>query len=197
MTAALKRLYSWMGNCVYSPYADATLGILFFLESIFFLPTDPMLIVYCFERRNKAYWYATIATVASVLGGMTGYYLGYLLWEYFGQQILHNKLVNYVLSPELFNYLCTQYQQHECFAILMAAFTPIPYKAATLSAGFCKLSFIPFVICSVIGRGARFFLYAIIISTWGARMKVYIERYFGPLMVLAMVLIFVTVKLVR
>jgi uncharacterized membrane protein YdjX (TVP38/TMEM64 family) len=79
----------------------------------------------------------------------------------------------------------------------MAAFTPIPYKAATLSAGFCKLSFIPFVICSVIGRGARFFLYAIIISTWGARMKVYIERYFGPLMVLAMVLIFVTVKLVR
>lgn len=197
MTASLKRLYAWMGERVYSPYADATLGILFFLESIFFLPTDPMLIVYCFERKEKAFRYASIATAASVFGGMTGYYIGFLLWESFGQQIIHNHLVNYVLSPELFAYLCKQYQAHECLAILLAAFTPIPYKAATLSAGFCKLSFVPFVICSIIGRGARFYLYAIVISIWGDRMKVYIERYFGPLMLFATALIIISIKLLR
>jgi membrane protein YqaA with SNARE-associated domain len=197
MTNQLKRLYAWMGNMVYSPYAERTLGILFFLESIFFLPTDPMLIVYCFTRPTKAFRYATIATIGSVLGGLAGYSIGLLLWNSFGNQIIHNSIVNYVLSPELFYYLCAQYKKHECLAILIAAFTPIPYKAATLSAGFCKLSLMPFILCSIIGRGARFYLYAIIISTWGDRMKVHIERYFGPLMLFATALIFMSIKLLH
>lgn len=195
MATSLKRLYAWMDNMIYSTYADSMLGLLFFIESIFFLPTDPMLIVYCFTRREKAFRYATIATAGSVLGGMTGYCIGALLWDNFGQQIIHNHIVNYIISPGLFKYLCSQYQQHECLAILIAAFTPIPYKAATLSAGFCRLSFAPFVLCSIIGRGARFYLYALVISRWGSRIKMYMERFFGPLILLVSLLIVILIKL--
>ena len=173
-----------MGSRVYSPYADFILGFLFFLEAIFFLPTDPMLILYCLNRQKKALYYATIATVASVLGGITAYFIGATLWDIAGEQILQNRLVNYVVTPSTFSYLTEQYRQYEWWAILAAGFTPIPYKAATLTAGFCKLSFIPFVICSVIARGARFYLLAITIILFGNRIRQSIDRYFNIIIIL-------------
>ncbi|MCX5922069.1 MAG: VTT domain-containing protein [Candidatus Dependentiae bacterium] len=189
MLSNVKRVYTWMGTRVHSRYADVILGLFFYLEAIFFIPTDPMLIVYCIERRDRAYVYATIATICSVLGGLTGYFIGYWLWMTAGQQIIHNPLVSYVMQPDTFHYLCGLYKKYEALAILAAAFTPIPYKAATLTAGFCNLSLMPFIIASLIGRGARFYLYAITISIWGEKIKQYIDRYFNMLVVLAMVLI--------
>lgn len=189
MLSNVRKLYDWMGNQVHSRYADVVLGILFYLEAIFFLPTDPMLIVYCIERRDRAYYYATIATLSSVIGGLTGYFIGYSLWHTVGQQIIHNPLVSYVMTPETFTHLCGLYKKYEALAILAAAFTPIPYKAATLTAGFCNLSVAPFIIASLIGRGARFYLYAITISIWGKQIKQYIDRYFNLLVLCAMVLI--------
>ena len=179
-----KQLYDWMGAKVQSPYADFFLGFLFYLEAIFFVPTDPILVLYCIKRKNRALTYATITTAASVLGGITSYLLGLALWETFGQQIIHNKIINYILTPDNFAYLSAQYQRHAWLAILVAGFTPIPYKAATLTAGFCKLSFIPFVICSFIARGARFYLIALIIKFCGEHIKRSINRYFN-LIVLA------------
>ena len=184
MFSQIKKLYDWMGSRVYSPYADFVLGFLFFLEAIFFLPTDPMLILYCLNRQKKALYYATIATVASVLGGITAYFIGATLWDIAGEQILQNRLVNYVVTPSTFSYLTEQYRQYEWWAILAAGFTPIPYKAATLTAGFCKLSFIPFVICSVIARGARFYLLAITIILFGNRIRQSIDRYFNIIIIL-------------
>src|SRR5665647_259645 len=131
MMSSVKRVYNWMGTRVYSRYADVTLGVLFFLEAIFFIPTDPMLIMYCIERRDRAYYYATIATVCSVLGGLAGYYIGYTLWLTMGQQIIHHPMVRYIMTPQTFNHLCELYKKYEALAILAAAFTPIPYKAAT------------------------------------------------------------------
>lgn len=184
MFSQIKKLYDWMGSRVYSPYADFILGFLFFLEAIFFLPTDPMLILYCLNRQKKALYYATIATVASVLGGITAYFIGATLWDIAGEEILQNRLVNYVVTPSTFSYLTEQYRQYEWWAILAAGFTPIPYKAATLTAGFCKLSFIPFVICSVIARGARFYLLAITIILFGNRIRQSIDRYFNIIIIL-------------
>ena len=189
MFANVKRVYTWMGSQVHSGYALPVLGVLFYLEAIFFIPTDPMLIVYCVERRDKAYLYAAVATVCSVLGGLTGYLIGYTLWQTIGSQIIHNHYVNYIVQPKTFTYLCSLYKEYEALAILTAAFTPIPYKAATLTAGFCSLSVGPFIVASLIGRGARFFLYAITISIWGKQIKEYIDRYFNLLVVLAMLLI--------
>lgn len=189
MFSAMRRLYDWMGSSVYSPYAEPILAFMFYLEAIFFVPTDPMLLVYCIERQDKAFRYATIATVSSVLGGLTGYAIGYVLWQTAGNAIIHSPMVNYVLSPENFTYLCGLYKQYEAWAILAAAFTPIPYKAATLTAGFCSLSLTPFIISSFIGRGARFYLYAVAIYIWGPQIKEYIDRYFNLLVLLAMTLI--------
>lgn len=185
-----KSIYKWMGSRVHKPYADLILTVLFYLEAlVFIIPTDPMLIVYCIERRNRAFWYATLATFGSVLGGITGYIIGYWLWESLGQIIIHNRIINKIIKPEDFSYLCELYKEHEYLAIFIAGFTPVPYKAATFSAGFCKLSFIPFVICSILSRGARFFLYAIVISIWGEKIKEYLDRYFNLLVFLIILLI--------
>lgn len=156
-----------------------------------------MLIVYCIEHRKKAYWYAFLATVGSVLGGITGYIIGYWLWESLGQTIIHNRFVNKIIKPDDFSYLCDLYKEHEYLAIFIAGFTPVPYKAATFSAGFCKLGFIPFVICSFFARGARFFLYAIVISIWGEKIKEYLDRYFNLLVLLIILLISVSIWLCK
>ncbi|MDR3550985.1 MAG: VTT domain-containing protein [Candidatus Babeliales bacterium] len=197
MMSNVKRVYDWMGNRVYSPYGDVILGVLFYLEAIFFIPTDPMLIMYCIERRDKAYYYATIATVCSVIGGLTGYYIGYTLWQTMGQQIIHHPMVSYIMTPQTFNHLCGLYKKYEALAILAAAFTPIPYKAATLTAGFCNLSLMPFILASIIGRGARFYLYAITISIWGKQIKQYIDRYFNLLVLFAMTVIGIVIWLMQ
>jgi len=197
MLSSIRRMYDWMGTQVYSRYATPMLALLFYLEAIIFIPTDPMLIVYCIERRDKAYFYSTVATLSSVLGGLTGYGIGYILWHSVGPQIINSSIVNFIMSPETFYYLCGLYKKYEAWAILAAAFTPIPYKAATLSAGFCNLSLMPFIIASLIGRGARFYLYAITISIWGKQIKEYIDRYFNILVLSAMLLIFGAVWLIK
>ncbi len=132
----LKSAYQWMGSRVYSRCADVILAILFYFEAIFFIPTDPMLIFYCMERRDRSFWYATIATLSSVLGGITGYFIGYNLWIAAGETIIHNSFFSSIVSPERFTYLCEHYKQHEYVSILLEGFTSIPYKVATLTAGF-------------------------------------------------------------
>lgn len=179
MAISIKQFYNRLASYVYSPYAESILAFLFFLEAIFFLPTDPMLIMFCLSRRENAFRYATIATISSVIGGITSYFIGFMLWNYAGEQIIHNKLINYILTPAAFTHLSEQYRQYEWLAILIAGFTPIPYKAATLTAGFCKLSLIPFIFCSLIARGARFYLLAAIIKIVGVHVQESINRYFN------------------
>lgn len=195
--AAIQRFYRRMGACVHKPYADYLLGFLFYLEAIFFLPTDPILILYCVEQPRRSMSYATIATVGSVFGGITSYALGALLWHQMGPAIIHCSLVKCIISPENFAYLAEQYRHHEWAAILIAGFTPIPYKAATLTAGFCKLSFMPFVICSAVARGARFFLLAGIIQCFGVHIKNSIDRYFNIIMIAMVIAIALTFWFLR
>jgi len=185
----LKRIYDWMGRQIYSPYAESILCFLFYLEAIFFLPTDPMLIIYCIEQPRKAYRFAAIALAGSVLGGLTGYLIGYFLWGYAGDAILNNTLVQYIITKNSFNHACYLYKKYEFAAILIAGFTPVPYKVATLTAGVCKLPIIPFIFASIIARGSRFFLLAGLIRQFGDQMKKYIDRYFNLLVLLALIII--------
>lgn len=197
MFSWIKTLYDWMGKQVHSPYANLILGILFYLEAIFFVPTDPMLVLYCLERRDKSLWYATIATIASVLGGLTSYALGYYLWYAAGETIITNSFINRFIEPQTFTYLCEQYRLYDHWAILIAGFTPIPYKAATFTAGFCSLSLLPFTIYSAIARGARFYLVALLIKIWGKEIQECIDRYFNLLVLLVMLIVGVVVWFVR
>ncbi len=193
----LRKLYDWMGKKVHSPYATPFLGILFFIEAIFFLPVDPILILFCLERPKLSFKYATIATICSVLGGISGYLIGFTLWNSIGPQILQSKIISSIISPETFNYLSVQYSKYAHWAILIAGFSPIPYKAATLSAGFFNIAFTPFVLFSVIARGARFFLVAIIIRVWGTQIKQFIDQYFNLLVTLTMTVIIAIIWLLK
>lgn len=188
----LKNIYDWMGKQVHSKYADLTLGLLFFIEAIFFIPVDPILILYCLEQRKKAIWYATIATITSTLGGITAYYIGNILWDSLGIKIIHA-----LSSIETFEQICYQYKIYEYWAVLIAGFTPFPYKIVTLTAGFCRLPLLPFIICSIIGRGARFFLVAILIKIYGDKIKTFIDKYFNQLVLIFTLLIILTISLIK
>jgi membrane protein YqaA with SNARE-associated domain len=194
----MKKVYDWMARQVYSPYAGYMLGIMFYFEAILFLPTDPILVLYCIQRPNRAMRYATIATIGSVLGGITSYALGYYLWSTVGDAIIHESFINRFVKPETFLYMCDRYRTHEGLAILIAGMIPIvPFKAVTLTAGFCRLSFLPFVFYSCIVRGFRFFLVAGLIKIWGAQMKEFIDRYFGVLVALVLLVVGVIVWIIR
>lgn len=182
---SIRYLYDWMGNQVHARHATKLLGFLFFLEGFIFLPTDPMLVLYCLERRQHAFRFAAIATAASVLGGIVSYIIGYTLWLYAGTAITHNSVVNYLVKPETFNTLCSVFKTHAWFAMLVAGLMPIPYKAATITAGFCAVPLLPFIVCSIITRGLRFFLVAGALRLWGKQVKDYIDRYFNMLVILA------------
>lgn len=184
-----KTAYHWMGTRVHSRHATLILGILFYLEAICFLPTDPMLIIYCMERRHYALYYALVATIASVLGGITGYFIGYFFWCTVGEQMIHHPVVNFLVKPETFKQLCSSFKENQYTTLLLAGIPPIPYKAATLTAGFCQLSLLPFIICSFIVRGARFFLLALIIKRWGVSMKEYVDRYLNAIAIAVVVVL--------
>lgn len=172
----LKKIYSSCGRMVHTPYAMPLLAFLFFIEAIFFIPVDPILIVFCIEKRHRSLLFALIATCASVAGGLAGYYIGYAIWETIGQTI-----IAYIISPDRFEQLIHTYTKYESWAVLIAGFTPLPYKAVTLTAGFCKLPLMPFIICSFIARGARFFCVGTIIYIWGETIKEYIDQHFNLL----------------
>ncbi len=175
----LRKIYNWMGEKVYSKYALFWLSALFFMEAIFFIPVDPLLILYCVQNSKKSFLYATIATISSVMGGITGFLIGKLMWNSIGIN-----MVKWIISEATFNSAIMKYKLYQNWAVLIAGFTPLPYKAITLSAGFCGLSIIPFITFSFISRGSRFFLMAGAIKVWGAQIKDFIDQYFNQLVIL-------------
>lgn len=173
----LQSLYNWMGNCVYSRYAQPILALVFYLEAILLLPVEPMLMFYCYQRPEHKWRYATIATVAAVAGALTSYALGYVLWASVGEQLIHSSLISYFIKPATFNHLRSLFAQHEWVTLLIAGVPPIPFKAATLTAGFCRLSIIPFIICSFIVRGVRFFGVMYVTSYCNAQTLYTLKKY--------------------
>lgn len=180
----IRKIYDWMGEKTYSPYADAWLAGLFFIEAFFFIPVDPLLILFCIKNSKKSLYYATVATLSSATGGVFGYFIGFSLWGSVGI-----KLVNWCISEATFFKAVQTYKLYQNWAVLIAGFTPLPYKAVTLSAGFCKLPLAPFIFFSIISRGARFFLIAGALRIWGAQVKDFIDRYFNQLVILFTILV--------
>lgn len=180
----MQRLYGFISQTSRSSYSSAVLAFLFFIEAIFLFPVDPLLIVFCAENRDRALWYGTIATISSVVGGVTAYYLGMVLWDSVGISLIKN-----FSSMTTFEIACSKYQLYEHWAVLIAGFTPFPYKVVTISAGFCRLPISTFIICSLVSRGARFMLIAGIIKVYGDKIAPQIERYFNYLVILFTILI--------
>jgi membrane protein YqaA with SNARE-associated domain len=175
-------------------YAERYLAALSFAESSFFpIPVDVMLAPMCLARLTKAWRYALIATVFSVIGGVAGYAIGYGAFEW-----IHPWLVE---SPYWAAYETsrTWFDRYGVWVIFVAGFSPIPYKVFTIAAGVAALNPLAFFVASVIGRGARFFLVAGLL-VWGgekleSKIKQYVERIGWT--VVAIVVLIITWLMVR
>lgn len=170
------RLYDATLRWSRHPHAPRYLGVLSFAESSFFpIPPDVMLMPMSLAKPHRALWYATLTTLTSVIGGAAGYAIGYFALEWVAPLISEGGR-----WASAYDKASAWFGEWGFWAILIAGFSPIPYKVFTISAGALAMSFIPFLLASVVGRGARFFLVAGLLA-WGgasmeARIRVYVER---------------------
>jgi membrane protein YqaA with SNARE-associated domain len=171
----LRRLYDWCIASADKPYAIWLLGIVSFAESSFFpVPPDVMLIPMSLARPQKAWFYALVCTVTSVLGGVLGYAIGALLYDSVGGWII--QLYGYGEKVEQFR---AAYAEYGAWIILLKGFTPIPYKLVTITSGFAAYSLPLFILFSVITRGARFYLLAFLLNRYGPSARAIIEERLG------------------
>lgn len=174
------------------PHAERYLAGLSFAESSFFpVPPDVMLAPMALARRHHAWRFALITTLMSVLGGLLGYVIGYGAFE-----IIEPILVDRGYWDS-FQKATDWFNQWGIWVILLAGFTPIPFKIFTISAGVVGMAIVPFVLMSIIGRGARFFLVAGVMYWGGEKMerkfRQFIE-YIGWLVVLAAITLYFFIK---
>ena len=176
-----KQLYNWMLSWADSPYGGFALFGLAFAESSFFpLPPDVLLIALTLGDPSQGMWFAAIATAGSVLGGMFGYGIG---WS--GGRPILKKLMGEARMNLIHHY----FQRYEAWAILIAGFTPIPYKVFTIGAGAFFVNFRTFCLASLVSRGGRFFLVAGAIQLIGPWVKELIEKYFNIFSIVFMILL--------
>lgn len=153
-------------------HAERYLAGVSFAESSFFpIPVDVMLAPMVLADKSKAWRLAAITTLMSVVGGVFGYLLGYFFFESYGDQVL-----NYFHAHETFEAIKVKYAANGIIIILLAGFTPIPYKIFTIASGVLGIAFLPFVLLSLIGRGGRFFLVAGLIRLGGDRLEENIHK---------------------
>ena len=167
----LRKLYDWVFSLARHRHATPALAAVSFAESSFFpIPPDVMLGPMVLARPDRAYFYATLCTVASVLGGLLGYMIGLFL-EPFGMWLLAamGKADTFETSKSMF-------QQHGAWVILIKGLTPIPFKLITISAGIFKFNLALFIALCVLTRGMRFFLVAFVLKRWGAPMLAIVEK---------------------
>lgn len=171
----LRRLYDKTIAYSSSPNAPYVLGLVSFAESSFFpVPPDVMLIPMALAQPKKAWLYALICTVTSVLGGLLGYWIGAALYETLGQWLI--SLYGYGDRIEQFR---QTYQEYGAWIILIKGLTPIPYKIVTIASGLAGYDLIWFIVLSALTRGARFFLLAGILNHFGDGLRQVIERNLG------------------
>lgn len=193
----VRRLYDWVLHWAYTPYAIPALFLLSFAESSFFpIPPDVLLIALCIGNVKGSYRYATWCSIASVLGGMAGYAIGAFLWN---QSWVNGFFLTYVFSQATFDSVGELYKKYDFWIVFVAAFTPIPYKVITITAGVFGTNFLIFVVASVVGRSARFFLVAWLFRTYGPPIKDFIERRFALVTIVGTLMLiggFVAIKYV-
>lgn len=191
----VRRLYDWTLGWADRPGGTWALFALAIAESSFFpIPPDVLLIALAIGRPKRGMWFALVCTVGSVIGGIIGYYIGYGLFEQIGRPVLE-----FYGATETFERVGQLYRENLVLALGTAGFTPIPYKVFTIAGGAFAVPFLPFVMVSIVSRGARFFLVAGLIYALGPRVKTFIDKYFNLLtivFVVALVLGFYVIKVV-
>jgi len=186
------RLYDKTLSWSRHPHAERYLAGLSFAESSFFpVPPDVMLAPMALARNDKAMRFALLTTVASVLGGLLGYLIGHFGFE------LVEPWLHRLHYYEKYLTVRGWFDEWGFWAMLIAGFSPIPYKLFTITAGAVSMALLPFVAASAMGRGARFFLVSFLIAKGGERMEQHIRRYIDAIgwAVVALVVAYVGYKM--
>ena len=171
----LRRIYDWCIAAADKPYALWLMGAVSFAESSFFpVPPDVMLVPMSLARPGRAWVYALVCTITSVAGGVVGYAIGALLYDSIGQWLI--QLYGYGDKVEAIR---TSYAEYGAWIILLKGLTPIPYKIVTITSGFADYNLWLFILFSVIARGGRFFIVAIVLNRYGTWIRETIEKRLG------------------
>lgn len=181
----LTRLYQWTLAKAAHRHAERWLFAVSFMESSFFpIPPHPLLGLMCLARPERAVRFGLICTIASVLGGLFGYAIGFFLYEAVGGQILHA-----LGLAEKFPIAACYLRDYGAEIILIKGATPIPFKLITITAGFIDLSLFTFLWASIVSRGFQFMLVGILFWKFGRPIKAFIEKYLALLSALFLLLV--------
>jgi len=171
----LKRLYNWTMSLAESPHALWALAVVAFVESsVFPIPPDILMIPLIVARPKDAFKIAGIATLASVLGGMLGYWIGFGAFETIGRPVLE-----FYGKDAYFDEFAVKYNEWGAWAVLIAGVTPFPYKVITILSGTTQLSLPVFIVASIVARSFRFFVVAALLWKFGDPIRDFIERRLG------------------
>ena len=175
MLGLLSDLSDWVVAFADTDWAVLALALTSFSESIFFpIPPDPLLIGIGVLRPEAALWLAAMTTVSSVAGAVVGHWLG----RRWGRSLLARLVSEDKIEP-----VERMFKRYGTWAVLMAAFTPVPYKVFAISAGILDLNLRSFIVASLVGRGARFLLLGSLLFVYGDRVEEFVSDYFGILTV--------------
>lgn len=181
----IRALYNWTIRLAEHPRALWALAFVAFIESsVFPIPPDILMIPMIIAAPRRAFVIAGVATVASVLGGAFGYWIGAVLFDSVGQPILA-----FYGKEAYFDTFATNYNAWGAWAVLIAGVTPFPYKVITILSGSTGLNLWVFMIASIFARGLRFFLVAALLWKFGAPIRDFIERRLGLMFTLAIILL--------
>lgn len=181
----LRRLYNGTMKLAAHKRASWALGGISFIESsIFPIPPDVLLIPMVLAKRHKAWIYATLCSITSVLGGILGYIIGMYAFDQFGQPLLE-----FYGYSDKFGAFQSNYAQWGPWAVFIAGVTPFPYKIITILSGVAALDPVIFIIASLAARSLRFFLVAGMLWKFGEPVREFIERRLGLLTIIFCVLL--------
>ena len=168
----IRRLYDWAIASASKPYALPVMAAVSFTESSFFpIPPDAMLVPMVLARPDRAWAIAGVCTIASVIGGLFGYAIGYFLYETLGQW-----LISVYGYGDAFGEYQAGFAQWGTWIILAKGLTPIPYKLVTIASGLAKFDLFTFVWASILTRGVRFFVEAALLWRFGPTIRDFIEK---------------------
>ena len=189
----LKRTYNWTLEKAQHKNAKWYLSLISFAESSFFpIPPDILLIPMALASKARALFYAFMCTLFSVLGGILGYAIGYFFYNSVGIYI-----VDFYHLENSFNIFENYYKEFGILIVLGAGITPFPYKFITIASGVFGLNIFLFIIVSIIGRGLRFYLIAILLYFFGEKIKLIIDKYFNILTIMFFILLIGSVFIIR
>jgi membrane protein YqaA with SNARE-associated domain len=172
--AWVRGLYDWTMKWAETPHALTALFLIALAESsVFPIPPDVLLLAIVAANTQRWLVAAVLCSAGSVIGAMIGYAIGAAAMQTVGQPI-----IDFYHAQDAWNTVDGWYSEWGVLFLLVAAFTPVPFKVATIAAGATGMAFWPFVVVSLVGRAARFFLVAIILRVFGAPVRTLIEKHF-------------------